>query len=88
MSRPPKCRRVEFMPDVTYFKPAGIPLRDLDEVRMSVEEAEALRYGTMEELSKLTEAKAAKKLAGPTRPSMFVLNKLGNNVVHKKFHRQ
>ncbi len=50
MSRPPKCRRVEFMPDVTYFKPAGIPLRDLDEVRMSVEEAEALRLKDLEGL--------------------------------------
>jgi predicted DNA-binding protein (UPF0251 family) len=28
---------------VTYFKPAGIPLRALDEVRLSVEEAEAIR---------------------------------------------
>src|SRR4030067_3253503 len=50
MSRPPKCRRVEFLPDVTYFKPAGIPLRDLEEVRLSVEEAEALRLKDLEGL--------------------------------------
>ncbi len=50
--------------------------------------AEALRYGTMEELSKLAEVKAAKKLAGLTEPSIYVLNKLGNNVVHKKYVRQ
>ena len=50
MSRPPKCRRVEFLPDVTYFKPAGIPLRDLEEVRMSIEEAEALRLKDLEGL--------------------------------------
>ncbi|MFC1913316.1 DUF134 domain-containing protein [Chloroflexota bacterium] len=50
MSRPPKCRRVEFMPDVTYFKPAGIPLRALEEVQMSVEEAEAIRLRDLEEL--------------------------------------
>ena len=43
MSRPPKCRRVEFLPNVTYFKPAGIPLGVLDEMRLSVEEAEAIR---------------------------------------------
>ncbi|PIP48120.1 MAG: hypothetical protein COX14_04415, partial [Chloroflexi bacterium CG23_combo_of_CG06-09_8_20_14_all_45_10] len=43
MSRPPKCRRVAFLPGVTYFKPAGIPLRALEEVRLSVEEAEAIR---------------------------------------------
>jgi len=48
MSRPQKCRRVEFMPGVTYFKPAGVPLRDLEEVCMSIEEAEALRLKDLE----------------------------------------
>ena len=50
MSRPFKCRRVAFIPDVTYFKPAGIPLRSLEEVRLSLEEAEALRLKELEEL--------------------------------------
>jgi len=50
MPRPPKCRRVEFLPDVTYFKPAGIPLRVLEEVRLSVEEAEAIRLKDLERL--------------------------------------
>ena len=50
MSRPFKCRRVAFMPGVTYFKPAGIPLRVLEEVRLSVEEAEALRLKDLEGL--------------------------------------
>jgi predicted DNA-binding protein (UPF0251 family) len=50
MSRPPKCRRVEFLPNVTYFKPAGMPLRDLEEVAMSVEEAEAIRLKDLEGL--------------------------------------
>jgi len=38
------------MPDVTYFKPAGIPLRALKEVRLSVEEAEAIRLKDLEGL--------------------------------------
>ena len=38
------------MPGVTYFKPAGIPLRNLEEVCLSVEEAEALRLKELEEL--------------------------------------
>ncbi|MFC2000946.1 DUF134 domain-containing protein [Chloroflexota bacterium] len=50
MPRPPKCRRVAFLPDVTYFKPAGIPLRILDEVQLSVEEAEAIRLKDLEGL--------------------------------------
>jgi predicted DNA-binding protein (UPF0251 family) len=31
------------MPEVTYFKPAGLPLSVLEEVCLSVEEAESLR---------------------------------------------
>ena len=50
MSRPCRCRRVESLPGITYFKPAGIPLRDLEEVRLSVEEAEALRLKELEDL--------------------------------------
>ena len=50
MSRPQKCRRVEFLPDVTYFKPAGIPLRELEEVCMSIEEIEAIRLKDLEGL--------------------------------------
>jgi len=36
------------MPEVTYFKPAGIPLRALEEVRLSIEEVEAIRLKDME----------------------------------------
>jgi predicted DNA-binding protein (UPF0251 family) len=35
---------------VTYFKPAGIPLRDLEEVCMSIEEAESIRLKDLEGL--------------------------------------
>jgi predicted DNA-binding protein (UPF0251 family) len=50
MSRPPKCRRVAHIPAITYFKPAGIPLRSLGEVVLSVEEIEALRLKDVEGL--------------------------------------
>ena len=33
---------VEFLPEVTYYKPAGVPLRELEEVNLSVEELEAI----------------------------------------------
>ncbi len=38
------------MPGVTYFKPAGIPLRALEEIRLTVEEAEAIRLKDLEGL--------------------------------------
>jgi predicted DNA-binding protein (UPF0251 family) len=48
--RPTRWRRVDFLPEVTYFKPAGVPLAALQEVQLSVEEAEAIRLKDVEEL--------------------------------------
>jgi predicted DNA-binding protein (UPF0251 family) len=38
------------VPEVTYFKPVGIPLAQLQEIRLSVEEAEAIRLKDLEGL--------------------------------------
>ena len=38
------------MPEITYFKPAGVPLTGLQEVCLSVEEAEAIRLKDLEGL--------------------------------------
>lgn len=59
MVRPRKPRFVQFEPDITYFKPRGIPLRYLEEVIIPVEEFEALRLA---ELLGLEQAKAAKRM--------------------------
>ncbi len=50
MPRPIKCRRIGFMPDITYFKPAGVPLRMLEEIILSFDELEALRLKDIEGL--------------------------------------
>jgi len=50
MTRPTKWRRVAFVPEVTYFKPAGIPLQALEEVGLTVEELEAIRLKDAEGL--------------------------------------
>ncbi len=50
MARPPKCRLVCKEPDVTYFKPRGVPLRSLEEVTLTVEGLEALRLSEIEGL--------------------------------------
>ena len=50
MGRPLLWRRVNFIPPITYFKPAGVPLTTLQEVCLSVEEAEAIRLKDFEGL--------------------------------------
>jgi predicted DNA-binding protein (UPF0251 family) len=50
MARPVKWRRVTAIPQVSYFKPAGVPLRALEEVGLTVEEVEAVRLKDVEEL--------------------------------------
>ncbi len=50
MTRPPKCRAVSSLPGVTYYKPAGIPLRLIEEVVLPVEGLEALRLKDLEGL--------------------------------------
>lgn len=44
---------VEFLPPATFYKPAGVPLRELEEVSLSVEEFEALRLKDMEGLEQV-----------------------------------
>jgi predicted DNA-binding protein (UPF0251 family) len=65
MSRPTKWRRVAQIPQVDYFKPAGIPLRILDEVCLSVEEAEAIRLKDLEGLQQ-EECAARMRISRPT----------------------
>jgi len=63
--RPRIPRRIDFEPETTYFKPAGIPLRVLEEVVLSFEEVEALRLKEVEGLSQ-TESAKKMKISQPT----------------------
>ena len=59
MGRQPLYRRVSILPQITYFKPAGVPLAQLQEIRLSVEEAEAIR---LKDLDSLEQEECAKKM--------------------------
>jgi uncharacterized protein len=50
MSRPKCCRMVGSLPTAEYFKPRGIPLTDLEEVVLTVDEYEALKLADYEQL--------------------------------------
>ena len=57
MPRPIKWRMISRRPDVVYFKPAGVPMRMLEEVTLTIEEAEAIRLNDYLELYQEVSAK-------------------------------
>lgn len=50
MPRPRKFRAIQCKPEATYFKPRGIPLIELDDVSISIDELEAIRLADLEGL--------------------------------------
>ncbi len=50
MSRPKKCRCTKCIPGSDYFKPRGIPMTELEEVCLEMDELEALRLADSEGL--------------------------------------
>lgn len=65
MARPTKDRIIEKLPDIRFFKPAGVPANQLETVEMTMEEVEALRLKDVEDL---TQAEAA-ELMSVSRPT-------------------
>lgn len=63
MARPKLNRLISVLPEATYFKPRGLPLTSLKEVRLTVEELEALRLADMEGL----DGAEASRLMGVSR---------------------
>jgi len=51
LPRPPKRRAVRHDPTAVYFKPAGVPMRALEEISLGRDELEALRLADVEDLS-------------------------------------
>ena len=60
MARPIKARHVFCNPGATYFKPRGVPVRELDEIILSVDELEAVRLADLEGLYQDEAAKIMK----------------------------
>ncbi len=65
MPRPKKCRRVHFSPNVTFYKPSGIPMCTLKVARLPVEGLEALR---LSDSLGLDQARAAEAM-GVSKPT-------------------
>jgi len=59
MARPFKCRRIGGPPQADYFKPRGVSMADLPEVRLTMDEVEAVRLA---DLLGFYQEKAAKRM--------------------------
>jgi len=60
MPRPRLYRKIGFSPNVTYYKPQGVPLSLLEEVELTTEEVEALRLKNVRDLDQIECAKMMK----------------------------
>ena len=60
MPRPRLCRRIRFNPNITYFKPQGVPMRFLKIIELTTEEVEALRLKNRKDLKQIECAKRMK----------------------------
>lgn len=65
MPRPPKERVVSQLPPVTEYKPAGVPMCELEEMVLTVEEMEAVRLADVEGLEQ-AEAAASMDVSAAT----------------------
>jgi len=65
MPRPRIPRCIKFRPDVYYFKPQGIPLRELEEMVLFPDELEALKLHEVDGLEQI-EASEKMKISQPT----------------------
>jgi predicted DNA-binding protein (UPF0251 family) len=59
MPRPRLCRKINFNPDITFFKPQGVPMRDLEIIELTTEEMEAYR---LRHINDMDQIEAAEKM--------------------------
>ena len=59
MPRPRRCRRIRFNPNVVYFKPRGVRMKELEESVLTFGEFEAVR---LKDLEGLDQKEAAEKM--------------------------
>ena len=59
MVRPTKKRKVRHIPEIKFFKPAGVPKRELSEISLTIEEIEAIR---LKDKVGLTQQESADKM--------------------------
>lgn len=103
MPRPKIRRKVRFEPNVTYFKPVGVRMIELEETIVTMEEFEAIRLKDFEGLNQEESAKkmgisqptfnrllssARKKIASAIVDGKAIKIEGGNFVMARRFRRR
>lgn len=60
MVRPRKIRSVNFEPGITYFKPRAVPLSELEEIELTIDELETMRLSHLEKMDQKESAERMK----------------------------
>ncbi|MCF7795457.1 DUF134 domain-containing protein [Patescibacteria group bacterium] len=85
MPRPRSKRRIKFNPEITYFKPQGIPMRKIEIVELTKEEIEAYRLRYIKELD---QKEAAKEMNTSTSTYQRIIDsaykKIANALINGK----
>ena len=85
MSRPVQPRKIDFVPRITFYKPAGVPRIELEEVALTLDELEAVRLA---DLNGLYQELAAPKMGISRSAFARILesarHKLADALIHGK----
>jgi predicted DNA-binding protein (UPF0251 family) len=71
MARPRLYRKISFNPDITYFKPQGVPISNLEIIKLTVEEMEAYR---LRHIDAMEQKEAASKMHTSQSTYQRILN--------------
>jgi len=85
MPRPCKRRRIRGNPNSNYFKPAGIPIRELKEIELEIAEFEAMRLVDFQGISQEQSAKQM-QISQPTLSRILssARNKIADSIINGK----
>lgn len=85
MPRPLCPRRIAHRPPADYFKPAGIPLYDLEEIELGADELEAVRLA---DHADLYHAEAARHMRVSRQTFDRILIRARRKIAHALVHGQ
>ncbi len=57
MPKQKKCRNIDHIPNVTFFKPQGVPMRNLERIILLHDELEAIRLVDCQRLGQIEASK-------------------------------